>query len=126
MQPIAKEKEVYVFWGPTGTGKSRRAWNEAGVDAYPKIPSTKFWDGYRGQEKVVIDEFTGEIGITHMLRWLDRYPVTIENKGGGCPLNASKIWITSNINPLEWYQNVPRSQVDALIRRMNIEHIYHE
>lgn len=126
MQPIAKEKEVWVFWGPTGTGKSRRAWEEAGLEAYPKIPSSKFWDGYRGQEHVVIDEFTGEIGITHMLRWLDRYPVCVENKGGGCPLNASKIWITSNINPLEWYQNIPRSQVEALMRRLNVVHMYHE
>lgn len=123
MQPNAQEKEVWVFWGPTGTGKSRRAWEEATLEAYPKIPSSKFWDGYRGQENVVIDEFTGEIGITHMLRWLDRYPVTVENKGGGIPLEAKKIWITSNINPTEWYMNVPRVQVDALLRRMNIVHM---
>lgn len=67
------EREVVVYWGTTGTGKSRRAWDEATFDAYPKDPRTKFWCGYRGQAHVVLDEFRGGIDIAHMLRWLDRY-----------------------------------------------------
>lgn len=47
-QPVAIEREVVCFWGTTGTGKSRRAWDEAGINAYPKDPRSKFWDGYRG------------------------------------------------------------------------------
>ena len=46
---------------------------EAGLDAYPKDPLSKFWDGYSGQESVVIDEFRGVVSISHLLRWLDRY-----------------------------------------------------
>lgn len=61
-EPVAMEREVHVFWGDTGSGKSRRAWDEAGFSAYPKSPSTKFWDGYQDQENVVIDEFRGDIG----------------------------------------------------------------
>lgn len=48
--PVAMERQVFVFWGTTGTGKSRRAWDEASLFAYPKSPSTKFWDGYQNQE----------------------------------------------------------------------------
>lgn len=47
-EPTAIEREVVCFWGTTGTGKSRRAWEEAGLHAYPKDPRSKFWDGYRG------------------------------------------------------------------------------
>lgn len=58
-RPLSIEREVKVFWGSTGTGKSRRAWSEAGMDAYPKDPRSKFWCGYRDQKRVVIDEFRG-------------------------------------------------------------------
>lgn len=63
MKPEGVQKEVKVYWGPTGVGKSRKAWEEAGLDAYPKGPTTKFWDGYQGQENVVIDEFFGQIEV---------------------------------------------------------------
>lgn len=35
-EPVGVQREVVCYWGATGTGKSRRAWDEAGVDAYPK------------------------------------------------------------------------------------------
>lgn len=112
------EKEVNVYVGTTGLGKSRKAWHEAGLDAYPKTPTTKFWDGYQGQGNVVIDEFTGQIEITHLLRWLDRYPVLVETKGSGTVLKAKKIWITSNLPPSDWYPTAPQVQKDALMRRL--------
>lgn len=61
-------REIFVFWGKTGTGKSRRAWHEAGVAAYSKDPRSKFWDGYQDQRHVVIDEFRGGIDVSHLLR----------------------------------------------------------
>lgn len=117
LSPNPCEKQVYVFWGATGTGKSRRAWEEATFDAYPKDPNTKFWDGYRGQENVVIDEFRGLINISHMLRWLDRYPIIVEIKGSSCVLNAKKIWITSNLKPDVWYSELDDETKSALRRR---------
>jgi len=62
-RPQPMERICRVFVGPTGTGKSRRAWQEATFEAYPKSPTSKFWDGYRGQENVVIDEFRGQIEV---------------------------------------------------------------
>ena len=114
------ERECYVFWGETGTGKSKLAWEQAGLDAYPKTPTTKFWDGYQGEVHVVMDEFTGQVEITHLLRWLDRYPVLVEQKGSGCVLKATRFWITSNVDPLEWYPTIPFAQKQALYRRLKI------
>lgn len=57
--PLAMEREIFVFWGTSGTGKSRRAWAEAGLEAYSKDPRSKFWDGYQAQRHVVVDEFRG-------------------------------------------------------------------
>ena len=41
-KPPAMERSCSVFWGATGTGKSRRAWDEAGLDAYSKDPLSKW------------------------------------------------------------------------------------
>lgn len=121
-EPRAVERECRVYWGSTGLGKSHRAWAEAGLDSYPKVPSTKFWDGYRGHKHVVIDEFRGGISIEHLLRWLDRYPVLVEIKGSAVPLVAEKIWITSNLDPRLWYPTLDEMTLDALLRRINITH----
>lgn len=120
IKPIAMEREVYVYWGKTGTGKTRRAWDEATLEAYPKDPRTKFWDGYRNQEHVIIDEFRGGIDISHILRWLDIYPVIVEVKGTAIPLNVRKIWITSNLDPRDWYPTLDAVTKDALMRRFNV------
>lgn len=117
MQAVPQEKEVYVFWGRTGTGKSRRAWEEATFGAFPKDPCTKWWCGYTGQTHVVIDEFRGQIGISHLLRWLDRYPVVLESKGSSCVSRMEKIWITSNLSPDEWYPDLDEETKSALRRR---------
>lgn len=119
LAPIGIEREVVVYWGRTGSGKSRRAWEEATVDAYPKDPRTKFWDGYRNHQNVVIDEFRGGIDVAHLLRWFDRYPVIVEIKGSSVVLKAKKIWITSNISPDDWYPDLDTETKNALRRRFS-------
>jgi len=119
-QPVAAERSAKVFWGRTGSGKSRKAWEEAGDQAYSKDPRTKFWCGYRDQKNIVVDEFRGAIDISHLLRWLDRYPVNVEIKGSSKPLCAISFWFTSNIHPEFWYPDLDRATFDALSRRLEI------
>lgn len=69
LRPVVVEKQCFVYWGRSGAGKSRRAWEEATFDAYPKDPATKWWCGYSGHRNVVLDEFRGQIGISHLLRY---------------------------------------------------------
>lgn len=121
MQPVWRHDiNVKVYWGGSGLGKTRRAWFEAGDNVYVKDPNTKWWDGYRGEAKVIIDEFIGTISIAHILRWLDRYPCFAEIKGFTVPLTATEFWITSNIDPREWYPDAKPEQVTALLRRCNV------
>jgi len=122
LQPIAIERTCHVFWGATGTGKSLRAWTEAGQGAFSKDPRTKWWCGYRSQTNIVIDEFRGTVDVSHLLRWLDRYPVIVEIKGGARPLAATTFWITSNLDPRKWYPEIDDETLNALLRRLNITH----
>jgi len=123
MECPALERRCTVRWGPTGTGKSHASWASAGTTGYSKSPTTKFWDGYRGQSNVVIDEFRGDIGITHLLRWLDKYPVNVEVKGSALPLCATEFFITSNLHPSEWYPTLDPATYAALERRIHIIHM---
>lgn len=120
LKPSAQIRTINVYWGGTGLGKSRRAWHEAGMDAFPKDPRTKFWDGYRDQENVVIDEFRGDISISHMLRWTDRYPVIMEVKGSSRNYKVKNLWITSNIHPRDWWPDLDEETRKAVLRRMKI------
>ena len=119
-RPVAIEKQVFVYWGATGTGKSRRAWSEGGDDSYCKDPRSKFWCGYGGQTHVILDEFRGGIDAAHLLRWLDRYPVRVEVKGSSRPLRATTFWITSNLAPEDWYPELDEETKAALRRRFTL------
>lgn len=114
------KRNAVVFTGCTGSGKSYRAWSEAGPEAYPKDPRTKWWTGYQSQTNVVIDEFRGGIDISHFLRWTDDYSVLVETKGSATPLLANRIWITSNLHPRDWYPELDPVTAEALMRRLTI------
>lgn len=109
-----------VYYGESGTGKSYRAAFEAGADAFVLSPpnvhgGAVWWDGYEGQENVVIDEFYGWIQHSLMLRLCDRLPINVKIHGGSVPFLAKRIWITSNKHPLEWW---PKTGLGAMERRM--------
>lgn len=95
--------EVWVLYGPSGTGKSRFV-KETWPDAFWKIPGEKWWDGYRGHETVVLDDFKDcDMRLTDLQRLLDWYPLWVEVKGGAIPMLAKRYVITSNQDPGYWY-----------------------
>lgn len=107
-----------VYWGPPGTGKSSRALVEGGQSAFwlpkPHSNGSVWWDGYEGQETVVIDEFYGWIPRDLMCRICDRYPLLVETKGGSTQFLAKKVIITSNKPPQDWW----RCGLGAMERRL--------
>lgn len=119
--------EVFVLYGKAGTGKSWKARHDAGADAWymPRSGGTQVWfDGYSGQENVVIEEFYGWIPLQMMLELLDETPIRCPIKGGFVYWKPKKIFITSNANPEIWYANAFLKNAEhkvALFRR--IEHI---
>lgn len=120
-RPVAMDRTCAVFWGDTHTGKSHKAWTDF-PDAYPKIPTSKWWDGYRGQSACIMDEFRGQISIEHLLRWTDRYPCSVEIKGGSVPLCVRQFVITSNLSPRQWYPDADETTIQALLRRLTVTH----
>lgn len=115
------------YYGVSGAGKSHQAFTEARALAcekgiYVKLNSNKWWDGYKGQRCVVIDDFEGQIGLAHLKRWLDKFPCFVEVKGGTVPLLATEFWITSNYSIQELFPNANAASIQAIRRRLRIVH----
>ena len=117
--------KLIVLVGPTGCGKSRFC-REQFPNAYWKPPGEKWFDGYEGQDAVVLDDFYGWIPFHLLLRLADRYPMLVETKGGSSKFVARTLVITSNKPMEEWYREEVRVRYDfrALERRVDELHTW--
>lgn len=99
--------KVYVFWGPTGTGKTRAAMQFPNVyKVHGLIKGGHVWfDAYDPSfhETVLFDDFYGGIPFGLLLQLLDRYPHLVETKGGMVQFRAKNVIFTSNNRPESWY-----------------------
>lgn len=130
-EPRRWEMEVYVLWGATGLGKTRKVYDDADgreEEVYPLAQNYNggvvWWDGYHGQKNILIDDFYGWLPWSYLLRLLDRYPMLVRNHGGHMQFSSTRIYITSNQDPREWYKyNEGSMKWETLARRLTkIEH----
>lgn len=112
---------VYWYYGSTGTGKSRRV-HELEPDAYWKPATNRWWDGYDGQEAIVIDDYRRDFcTFAELLRLFDRYPYSVEIKGGTKSFVSRRIYITTPKSPQETWEGRTEEDLAQLLRR--IEHV---
>lgn len=118
---------IIIYWGDSGTGKTRKA-TEDFPDAYilskPNKDGNVWWDGYQGEETIILDEFYGWVPYDTILRVCDRYPLRVPFKGGYHKLKATRIIFTSNKPWTDWYPGI--DDTSAFERRIkefgNITH----
>jgi len=118
------DMEVIVFWGDPGAGKTekaKRTWPEA-YRFMQQRGQTPWWNGYDGEETILIDEFANNFSYHYGLSLLGEPGMRVEVKGGDTTLYAKRIVITSMDSPTEWWPNVVKHR-KALYRR--ITHCYH-
>lgn len=124
--PKIVERNIRWFWGPSGTGKSHRAYEEAlkitGGDLAEIWTSGKdlnWYEGYTDQECAILDEFRGDFCKFHQfLRLTDKFPMRVQIKGSSAPFVASEIWVTSPKPPeLTWDKS--GEELKQLLRRIS-------
>lgn len=119
-----KAKEVYVYYGATGTGKTRKAFEDAGGmnpdTVWRWVPGmgATFFEGYCGQKTVIFDEFRGQLTFGQLLVLLDGYPTSVQIKGSSVAWGPDKIYMTSPVHPKEWYQSKGDDSIAQLLRRI--------
>lgn len=120
--PRFRHLSVTVLWGPTGTGKTRKALELAGDDFYMlcKSNNKQLWfDGYTGQKTLIMDEFRSSwCSFEVLLRILDGHPFQPEQKGGHVWAAWDKVIMTSNIDPVTWYSRNAIPDQTPLFRRI--------
>lgn len=133
---LIKPKPI-VIWihGKTGKGKSYLAASiceeiaEANNwDTYTtKDETLKWWNGYHGQELVIIEEFRKHgVSYSFFLRLLDRYYMSVQTKGGFTEFNPKIIFITAPVGPKEAFQWLDKDGelqdwdgIEQLLRRID-------
>lgn len=103
-----------VLWGQTGTGKTATAITAGATPImYDK---GGFWHNYNGEDIVLLDEFDPTVMSRELfLQITDRYPMSINIKGGSRNWKPRTIYFTSNHNPRLWYTK--DGEQDAAVRR---------
>jgi len=116
MRKVWRKEMTKGLWihGPTGTGKSHYAYHDYTPEKiYPYPNDGGWWDGYKQQECVVINEFRGGIQYSELLDLCDKWPKSVRRRGREpLPFTSKLIIITSSLSPEEAYNNL--SQNDSL------------
>lgn len=121
--PVKPPFEIHVFWGTTGTGKTRRVYDFVSADKIWSCPGkcngTVWFDGYDGHEVALFDDLDGSwFHVTKFLKLIDRYPYRVPVKGGFTHWTPKHIFITSNIPPQDWYRGASENHQNAVMRKL--------
>lgn len=99
-KPVSVDALEHTWcYGSPGVGKSRQI-----REKYPDIfikSINKWWDGYQGEEDVLLDDFGPEHKVLayYIKIWADHYPFKAEIKGGSISIRPKRVHITSNYSP---------------------------
>ena len=124
-----KDRDVQVTFvtGATGTGKTRDIHEMYGAENICRITNYRnngqvYFDSYHAEDVIVFEEFTGQIPITDMLNYLDRYPLKLPARYMDRQACYTKVYITSNMSLYRLYPEVQYDSPEtwyAFLRRIS-------
>lgn len=108
------------IWGPTGGGKSHRAFEGFHPDTHYIWPNDNgWWDNYKQQETVIFNDYRGELPYNELLQLLDKWPYAVKRRGRPpLPFTSKRVIITSSLPPQKIYKHRMREDnLEQLYRR---------
>lgn len=117
---------VFLFVGPSGTGKTRTACKIARmIGTLYKVPpkSTGFWcDDYSHEDVFLIDEMSGNKMTPEFFNELvDWEPMCVPSHGSaGHQFTSPYVFITSNYHPKFWWKKRSAEQLRQTTRRIDV------
>jgi hypothetical protein len=110
--------------GPPGTGKTHYVVTKEPV-LYWK-PQNKWWDGYEGEEAILLDDLDSNCLGHYLKRWMDKYACTGEVKGGKVALQHKRFYVTSNYTPGQLWQDdlMMREAIERRCEMIVMDQVY--
>lgn len=118
--------EVTYIWGETGVGKTRSVVEKYGYKNVFRVTNyTHPFDGYKGQDVILFDEFRSSLKFSDMLAYIDGHPVMLPCRYADKVACYTKVYIISNI-PLEKQYPLVQAEEPAgyAAFRRRIEEVY--
>ncbi len=117
------------YTGPSGAGKSHTVFQDYDPDkCFIKDLSVDWWDGYTGQEIVILNEFRGEIKFSQMCALIDKWPMTVPIRGKeSVPFLAKEVRVACIKSPKDVYHRTasedgePWQQFERRIETINLK-----
>ena len=111
--PERPDLKIITLIGPPGCGKSY-----AISKLFPRAAkwikgNTGDWFCNARSDVLVFEEFSGQVALQSMLKYLDPYPLALEVKGGTEPAMYRLVIITSNTMPGDWYTTAEEFKINA-------------
>jgi len=102
------------YWGKTGVGKSKKVFENYTPETHYVVPNDNgWWDAYRQQDTVIINDFRGHIPYGTLLEMVDRNAYSVNRRGKEpIPFISKLVLITSSLHPSLVYRN--RQEEDSL------------
>lgn len=116
-------KGTFVTWGEMFVERTRYVMEREGYAAVYRVTEYEHpFDGYAGQETLVLDEYRSQLKISELLNLLDGYPLELRCRYSNKTACFTTIYIISNLALSAQYPVIHYEQPEtwqALLRRIH-------
>ena len=120
---VFRQLETVYIWGPTGVGKTRSVMEEHSYAGVYRVCDYRHpFDGYAGEDVLLLDEYNSNFRIQELLNYLDGYPLTLPARYSNRVACYTKVYIISNLCLSKQYPDVQYNSpaiFAALLRRIH-------
>ena len=127
---VWRDIECVYIWGTTGAGKTRYVMEKYGYrNVFRVCDYLHPFDGYKGQDVVLFDEFRSSIKMELLLKVLDGYPCELPARYMNRFASYTKVYFCTNIDLRSQYPNIQQDDPlgwRAFLRRIKEVKVFHD
>lgn len=118
-----RQLHVCYIYGKAGVGKTRGVMEQYGYENVFRVTDYNHpFDGYAGEDVLLLDEFRSSLPFSLVLNVLDGYPLMLPCRYAKRVACYTKVYIVSNIPPEKQYPNIQIDEPEsyqAFLRRIH-------